>query len=307
VDAINRGSVYRFFFKPWDDSVLLRAVHDGAVSCFTDRLLNALPDAQSRLLLAGSLSQATEAASAIFDAAGLSAGPGLEAAEPASGIVAASGLDALFNFTDPMGGDTVAASEKLRARCFNLIGLVVNDYHASVVRIGLEERLRLFSERDALSGLYNRRFFDENLRREFDRSRRYDSSFSLLMFDIDHVKFINDTYGHGAGDAVITGVGTLLLKELRSSDFACRYGGDEFCVIAPELSITQCEAFARRIAAAFASVGETGGFPCPVSLSIGVADYTPSDGEPEDVLRRADAAMYSVKKGGRNGVARAET
>jgi diguanylate cyclase (GGDEF)-like protein len=157
---------------------------------------------------------------------------------------------------------------------------------------------------DTLTGLSNRRHFDERLQEEWQRALRYGHSLSLLMCDIDHFKQVNDGYGHVCGDAVLKDVGQTLLNGSRTSDAVARYGGEEFVVLLCEASLKQAIAAAERLRAAVKALSFThpsGSFH--ISMSVGVASS--DNGKPEDpmqLLAEADEALYAAKGLGRDRV-----
>ncbi len=157
---------------------------------------------------------------------------------------------------------------------------------------------------DELTGLLNRRAFDQRLPEEVARAERYDTPLSLLMFDLDGFKTVNDQHGHGCGDALLRAVGVLLKAELRGTDIPVRYGGDEFAVILPNTAKTDAWAVAEKLRSALASLriaNDTG--PCvTTSASVGVASRGSSAGHPHDLLAAADGALYRAKNAGRNRV-----
>lgn len=155
---------------------------------------------------------------------------------------------------------------------------------------------RSMAYRDPLTGLWNRRFFDERLKEEFSRSQRagIERKFSVLVIDINGFKDINDEHGHQAGDTVLRWVGEFLVKHLRTHDVPCRAGGDEFMVLLPDLSSGDCEAVLARLRdhLARANVGRA----IPVSLSIGWASWPEVPESCEKILDFADTAMYADKR-----------
>ena len=157
---------------------------------------------------------------------------------------------------------------------------------------------------DPLTGVYNRRYLWEFLRREWVRAKRKDSSLAVIMIDLDHFKRINDTYGHQAGDFVLTAVAGLLRKHIRSSDIVCRYGGEEFALVLPEASPGSVKLRAEYIRAAIKRLDlryrdvSLGG----ITVSIGVALFPDHAYDPDTLLRASDAALYEAKAAGRNRV-----
>jgi two-component system, cell cycle response regulator len=157
---------------------------------------------------------------------------------------------------------------------------------------------------DDLTGAYNRRSMFHQLEAELSRSRRYGRSLSLLMADIDHFKKVNDQYGHLVGDQALRWVATTIQNELRSMDFLCRYGGEEFCAILPETNRPGAARAAERIRSALErQVFVTDGLNLSLTISVGGASWTPVDKqEIPDLLARADAALMDAKRSGRNQV-----
>ena len=157
------------------------------------------------------------------------------------------------------------------------------------------------ASRDVLTGVYNRRSFDERLVEWFQAFRRNGRPYALLLIDIDHFKRINDTHGHPAGDAVLRQLAQLLSDQVRASDFVARYGGEEFVVLLPETGTARAaETVAEKIRAAVADVA----FPDAgqVTISVGLSVSEASDADASAVMRRADDALYQAKAAGRNRV-----
>lgn len=167
------------------------------------------------------------------------------------------------------------------------------------------EELAMF---DQLTGLYERHELDKRLEEEYDRARRHEQKFSVLMIDLDDFKEINDTYGHDVGDTVLERVGTILEEvvenELRSSDVAGRYGGEEFCIMLPTADQGGAKNVAERIRKNLRDVRfDTGeGDTFQVTCSIGVAELNQGVHTPEELVQRADEALYAAKEAGRDQV-----
>lgn len=173
-----------------------------------------------------------------------------------------------------------------------------------ISNINLREMLRRQSTVDALTGLYNRRYFDEAFKREVFRAERKNTPFALVMVDLDHFKRMNDAHGHDAGDAVLQAAARCLLDGIRRSDLACRYGGEELALLLVECDATAAARCAEAIRSAIAALAlEHRGVPLPqVTASFGVAAW-PDDGlNPEDLLKAADRALYASKHAGRDRV-----
>jgi diguanylate cyclase len=162
---------------------------------------------------------------------------------------------------------------------------------------------------DGLTALANRRHFDETMQALAGRAMNDGLDLSLILFDIDHFKRINDTFGHPVGDQVLQLVAATLRKNLRQHDFAARYGGEEFAVLLPETDVHDGVRFGDRLREAFAShrivVRESRQPIGVVTVSAGVAAYIPGESM-AGWLNRADAALYAAKQGGRNCVKEAE-
>jgi len=151
---------------------------------------------------------------------------------------------------------------------------------------------------DELTGLYNHRHFHERLGQEIARGSRFGSTFSLIMLDLDLFKAYNDIYGHLAGDQVMRKVSKYIEISIRSIDLAFRYGGEEFTVILPETRLDDAYRVAERIRKTIES--KTSSWAMPMTASLGIANW-PSDGVmPEEIIARADAALYRAKQTGRN-------
>jgi len=162
--------------------------------------------------------------------------------------------------------------------------------------LGENERL---ATRDSLTGLANRRLFDESLQREVARARRLATPLSLLVLDVDHFKQVNDTYGHQTGDAVLREVSEALVANTKNYDVAARYGGDEFVVLLPGCSREDAMRVAERVRNGIArAVGEA-----PVTISAGVASVPDNASDAERLMAAADAALYDAKRTGRDRVA----
>ncbi|CAK0773499.1 diguanylate cyclase [Gammaproteobacteria bacterium] len=159
---------------------------------------------------------------------------------------------------------------------------------------------RAQSVRDPLTGLFNRVAYEERLAVEFQRFKRYGTSLSMLVLDIDFFKRVNDSYGHQAGDKVLKTIATRIAASVRDADFVCRFGGEEFVSLMPETGLASALRMAEKIRETVASCAfRFHGKPVPVTISCGVAEFHPGD-TPETVFDRADHALYQAKHTGRN-------
>ncbi|MCA1621196.1 MAG: diguanylate cyclase [Acidobacteria bacterium] len=159
---------------------------------------------------------------------------------------------------------------------------------------------------DALTGLLNRYGLQRALQRELSEARRYARPLSCLLLDIDFFKAVNDTYGHAAGDAALVQAARALTESVRGSDVVCRYGGEEFLVLAPETAAPGAAALAEKIRQAFSTrLFGDGARTFPLTLSVGVAELRDSESG-NDMIARADEALYHAKQSGRDRVEAAE-
>ncbi len=163
------------------------------------------------------------------------------------------------------------------------------------------EKLHQLSQIDGLTKLFNRRTWEEKLNYEFKRLQRNKGICSLVMFDIDHFKNVNDTYGHHAGDEVIRAVSNELIHVKRDTDIAGRYGGEEFAVILPDTSVENSKVFCERLRVAI----QNKKIICddqiiPITISLGASEFCPNDVVPTKWIQRSDDALYRSKEGGRN-------
>jgi diguanylate cyclase (GGDEF)-like protein/PAS domain S-box-containing protein len=174
----------------------------------------------------------------------------------------------------------------------------------SIANIKLREALRIQSVRDVLTGLYNRRYLEEVLDREIRRAGRAAQSLGLVILDLDHFKTFNDTYGHDAGDTVLREAAALLVKNVRTEDFVCRYGGEEFVIILPTADLDGARARAERLRMKTKelTIVYQGQTLRMVTFSMGVAEFPRHGTTPQELMAAADAALYQAKREGRDRV-----
>ncbi len=174
----------------------------------------------------------------------------------------------------------------------------------ALANLKMQENLRDMAVRDPLTGLFNRRYLEETLEREFLRATRQGAPIPLIMLDIDHFKRFNDTYGHDAGDALLRESGVFLQRHIRGSDVACRYGGEEFVLTLPESSLEIACARAEEMRQAVKTLQVHHGHRTleAITLSFGVAALPEHGDNLDAVLNAADAAMYRAKQAGRDRV-----
>jgi diguanylate cyclase (GGDEF)-like protein len=188
----------------------------------------------------------------------------------------------------------------------DFMAILSHQLAAGIEKSLLFDKIQQLSQHDGLTGLYNYRMFQEKLRQEIVRQGRIQKPLALMMLDIDHFKQFNDTHGHQAGDEVLKQLSKIISHQSRcnSLDACCRYGGEEFAVIMPELDLTHAIAVAERIRAAveshvFTFMGKK--LDGQVTVSIGLAALMPGDDQTvEKFIKNADDALYRSKRNGRN-------
>ncbi|UUD64233.1 diguanylate cyclase [Pseudomonas seleniipraecipitans] len=167
----------------------------------------------------------------------------------------------------------------------------------------MSDQFKHLSRTDRLTGLNNRGYWEEELKREYARHRRYGSSASLVIFDIDHFKKVNDTYGHQAGDTVIQSLAKIVSEQIRDTDIAGRYGGEEFVVLLPDVDAAGGRVFAERLRGVVERLQISHeGLVIPFTVSLGVADLSEPCHDHQQLIERADQALYGSKRNGRNQV-----
>jgi diguanylate cyclase (GGDEF)-like protein/putative nucleotidyltransferase with HDIG domain len=208
-----------------------------------------------------------------------------------------------LSVTDRTIGSLILASRKPNAysrRQIKLLEKVALQIAAPIENAQLYARLEQKSRIDELTGLFNRRHFEERLKEEVSRHSRYGDVFSVFMLDLDNFKAYNDTYGHPAGDVLLSQIGKITKNSVRNIDQAFRYGGDEFVVILPQTTSKDAYVVAERVRGQIARV--MGKKAIAVTCSIGLANY-PADGVVADELVDvADNALYHAKRAGGNRI-----
>ena len=174
----------------------------------------------------------------------------------------------------------------------------------AIANAKLRDELRDQSIRDPLTGLYNRRYFMDAIRREISISERRGSRFGVISFDADRFKTFNDNHGHDAGDTVLRAIGGKLQEILTAGEIACRFGGEEFTVLVPAAGLEETVALAERLrdAVSLTQVRYVDGILPRTTISCGVSAWPDCGSEPTELLRRADEALYAAKEAGRNCV-----
>jgi diguanylate cyclase (GGDEF)-like protein len=196
---------------------------------------------------------------------------------------------------------------------FNQVDLSLLEIIGPQIAVALERaewqeratQFQLMSITDPLTGLLNRRYLEERLTEELNRSKRYSYSMSCLMIDIDDFKKYNDRNGHQAGDVALKITAHSLKAVLRSADIACRYGGEEFCILLPQTSVTEAGVIAERMRQKVTETDYPYGKSQPmgtVSISIGISTFARHIDTAESVIAAADRALYNAKRQGKNRI-----
>ena len=171
-------------------------------------------------------------------------------------------------------------------------GNIEHSYHEEIYRL---------TTVDGLTQIFNKRYFMETLEREISRAQRYQRALSLIMFDLDHFKSVNDTYGHLAGDYVLKHLAGVISNRIRREDVLARYGGEEFAIILPEIDAQNALVFAEKIRRLVERTQFTfENTPLPITISVGVSTATADVAGPDELIRLADEKLYEAKADGRN-------
>ncbi len=189
-------------------------------------------------------------------------------------------------------------------RCQTLAIMVAERIALAIANLRLRELLQRQSICDLLTGLYNRRYMETTVERELRQAQRQDQSVGFIMIDLDHFKQFNDTYGHSAGDALLSSLGEFLSANIRGSDIACRYGGDEFVLILPQATLEDTTLRAENLREGLkrVTVNHRGMTLGPVTASVGISAYPDHAAAMDPLLSLADMALYKAKDDGRDRV-----
>ncbi|MGB4571696.1 MAG: diguanylate cyclase [Rectinemataceae bacterium] len=241
--------------------------------------------------------------------------PGLDGAEmgvPAREMLA--GRSALIDIlnSEPPGDIEFLVDTKSDSRVFHVTSAALNSrsgkdqgklltFHDVTEMKDLQLRLEYMAAHDDLTGLYNRRYLDDAAFREVEHVKRYGGNFSLIMLDLDHFKFVNDTYGHAAGDAALVAVANACRASLRICDIVGRFGGEEILILLPEAALDASLVVAEKLRAAIEALSvRYEGKDIRLTASFGVADMNAKRTTYKDLLIAADRALYRAKEAGRN-------
>ncbi len=215
-------------------------------------------------------------------------------------------------------GDEMIASQLIQSGAFDyipknrvsdapLIRIILNTLEKARLKKEIRkvhQRMAEMSVMDELTGLYNIRYFKSAINQEMARAKRYGTELVLCMFDLDHFKAVNDTYGHPVGDKILSRIGRMLREWIRKSDVACRYGGEEFVVILPHTDMENGRIMSDRFRKSVAlHPFDCGSAKVPVSISMGLAGYPEASAtNVKELIDQADQALYQAKASGRNQV-----
>jgi len=193
--------------------------------------------------------------------------------------------------------DAVGTVQQVCVTIFDVTDMVLVQRKLEQTMVSLQESVN----RDGLTGLFNRRYLDQRLAQEFARAQRSSHPFTLILFDLDHFKRVNDEFGHQAGDDVLKEVARRIGLALRGGDILARYGGEEFAIILPDTTRHGATHVAERVRQVVSdSPFSTHAGDLQVTVSLGYCDLQPTHTQYEKLIKDADVALYAAKEGGRN-------
>lgn len=228
----------------------------------------------------------------------------IDASAP-SAYVVASGETQVLGIPKPVLWRMLALQQVMALNLLHVLAHRIRENNLVLLgSLELQRQYRNKAETDTLTGLHNRAWFEEVFPKQLELCERTGQYASLLMVDIDHFKKVNDQYGHGGGDEVLRHMGTLLRRNLRSTDLCARYGGEEIIVLMPGTEMLQAQLTAERLRENIASTPLLlqDGRELSIQISGGIAEWQPGLAL-KDLVRAADQALYKAKAGGRNLIA----
>jgi len=204
---------------------------------------------------------------------------------------------------DSAADAAATAAARMTERC-RLAKILADNIGLGIANLKMRETMRNLSIRDPLTDLFNRRYMEEALAQELHRTRRNNAQLAVIMLDIDHFKKFNSDFGHDGGDATLRALGEFLKKQVRGSDVACRYGGEEFLLILSPSTLEGARQRAEKICAdaRLLSVSDGNRDMGGITLSLGVAIFPDHGSETAALIKAADVALYQAKSGGRDRV-----
>jgi diguanylate cyclase (GGDEF)-like protein len=200
----------------------------------------------------------------------------------------------------------VLALESARVNAFSSADLQPLESVADICAAAMQnaryfEKVRQMAYLDGLTGIFNRRYFEVRIAEEIERAQRYQNELSIIMIDVDNFKKLNDEFGHLLGDEALRQVSAIFAHNLRKVDIACRYGGEEFVILAPQTTGDAAFGVAeklRRVVEGWSFPG----VPRRVTIAAGVASYPGNGRTRDELVKAADDALYRAKQNGRNRV-----
>jgi diguanylate cyclase (GGDEF)-like protein len=207
----------------------------------------------------------------------------------------------LFHLSSPIKG---ILNESKR----HLATAVAENIALALANLQLREELHAQSIRDPLTGLFNRRYLEESLKQLLHFARRKKQPLGMIMLDVDYFKRFNDTYGHDAGDLVLQKIAAYLQNNIRGSDIACRYGGEEMIIILPEASLENTRQRAEQLRAGIKGlkIRHNNQSLDKITVSLGVSAYPENGNSSQELFEAADSALYQAKAQGRDRVITAQ-
>jgi diguanylate cyclase (GGDEF)-like protein len=209
----------------------------------------------------------------------------------------------LVSFGETLG---VLAVESAQANAFSPADAQPLESVADICAAAIQnaryfEKVRQMAFLDGLTGIFNRRYFESRIAEEIERAQRYQNELSIIMIDVDNFKKLNDEFGHLLGDETLRQVSTIFSQNLRKVDIACRYGGEEFVILAPQTSGEHAHGVAEKLRKVVEGWSFPG-VPRPVTVTAGVASYPANGSTRDELVKAADDALYRAKQAGRNRV-----
>lgn len=239
----------------------------------------------------------------IFDSIPSETKPSLQSRKFSSNLIAYIPISYKKKKTGLLVVDNLFSRQTLTAHDLSFLGILADQFGTVIENSRLFERVEKLSITDSLTGLFNHRYFYERLSEEISRANRFGKNLSLLMLDIDNFKNFNDTFGHQAGDTVLTTVSRIIMENVRSIDIVSRYGGEEVAIILPGTDIEGAKIIAERIRQGIqAYTFHFNQQKTNITASIGLVCYPVDSTIRSDLVRKADQALYWVKNHGRNAI-----
>jgi len=200
----------------------------------------------------------------------------------------------------------VMALESARPKAFNSADAQPLESVADICAAAIQnaryfERIKHLAYVDGLTGISNRRLFEKVIAEEIERAQRYGNELAVIMIDVDNFKKLNDEFGHLLGDEALRQMSTIFAQNMRRSDVACRYGGEEFVILAPQTSAPHAQVMAEKLRKAVEGFAFSG-VPRKVTITAGIASYPANGRTRDELVKAADDALYQAKQAGRNRV-----